>query len=463
MPSAEARRTNGPAPATAGAAGAAALPADIAFLRDHGIPERILRCAALLAACRRTHASHELIAAGFDRRRYWQLLAAEIRVRFVDDLSQATFYADPETLTMEAVRAGASVRVLLGRVVTLVVAPGPKEIPRLVLRLNENSRLAQRVAVAAPETIRAFLAARRHAALTDHAINRLSRSLPPLSARQVALRPEPRGPVMLIAALLGFFLLAPTAGITAVGAFFTLFFLNCAVWRSAAALSRPRPLRLEPLPSAMLPHYTVLVPLYREAEVVGDLLRRIAALDYPASKLQVVLILEADDLETSVAAAFHAAASFFELVIVPPRGPRTKPKALTFALQFARGDLIVVYDAEDRPDPDQLRKAAAAFHARPGLGCVQARLAPDNEAAVLAKLFKLEYAANFEVLLPALAAWHAPLPLGGTSNHFPRVILDKVGGWDPYNVTEDADLGIRMARFGYSTATILSWTYEEAP
>ena len=176
-----------------------------------------------------------------------------------------------------------------------------------------------------------------------------------------------------------------------------------------------------------------------------------------------MLILEADDLETSVAAAFHAAASFFELVIVPPRGPRTKPKALTFALQFARGDLIVVYDAEDRPDPDQLRKAAAAFHARPGLGCVQARLAPDNEAAVLAKLFKLEYAANFEVLLPALAAWHAPLPLGGTSNHFPRVILDKVGGWDPYNVTEDADLGIRMARFGYSTATILSWTYEEAP
>jgi hypothetical protein len=282
LPSADAGTKKGSARGPAGTSGGAALPADIAFLSKHGIPERILRCAALLAACRRTHASHELIAAGFDRQRYWQLLAAELRVRFVDDLSEATFYADPETLTTEAVRAGASVRVLLGRVVTLVVAPGPNEIPRLVLRLAENSRLAQRVVIAAPETIRGFLAARRHAFLTDYAVNRLSRSLPPLSARQVALRPEPRGPVTLIAALLGFFLLAPAAGFAALGAFFTLFFFNCAVWRSAAALSRPRPLRLEPLPSAMLPRYTVLVPLYREAEVVGDLLRRIAALDYPA-------------------------------------------------------------------------------------------------------------------------------------------------------------------------------------
>jgi cellulose synthase/poly-beta-1,6-N-acetylglucosamine synthase-like glycosyltransferase len=148
---------------------------------------------------------------------------------------------------------------------------------------------------------------------------------------------------------------------------------------------------------------------------------------------------------------------------VPPGGPRTKPKALTFALPFARGDLVVVYDAEDRPEPDQLRKAAAAFRERPALGCVQAGLAPDNEDCALAKLFAVEYAANFQVLLPALSAWQVPLPLGGTSNHFPRAVLEKVCGWDPFNVTEDADLGIRLARFGYRTATILSRTYEEAP
>ena len=110
------------------------------------------------------------------------------------------------------------------------------------------------------------------------------------------------------------------------------------------------------------------------------------------------------------------------VITVPPGGPRTKPKALTFALPFASGDLVVVYDAEDRPQADQLRKAAAAFRERPGLGCVQARLTPDNETSWLSRMFALEYAANFEVLLPALASWRAPLPLGGTSNHFPGLM-----------------------------------------
>jgi cellulose synthase/poly-beta-1,6-N-acetylglucosamine synthase-like glycosyltransferase len=148
---------------------------------------------------------------------------------------------------------------------------------------------------------------------------------------------------------------------------------------------------------------------------------------------------------------------------VPAGGPRTKPKALTYALAFARGDLVVVFDAEDRPEPDQLRKAAAAFRERPELGCVQARLAPDNQDSWLARMFTIEYAGNFEVLLPALASWDLPLPLGGTSNHFPRAVLEQVGAWDPFNVTEDADLGVRLARFGYRTATILSRTHEEAP
>jgi cellulose synthase/poly-beta-1,6-N-acetylglucosamine synthase-like glycosyltransferase len=159
----------------------------------------------------------------------------------------------------------------------------------------------------------------------------------------------------------------------------------------------------------------------------------------------------------------HALGPEFEVITVPPVGPRTKPKALTYALAFVRADCVVVFDAEDRPEPDQLRKAAAAFREQPGLGCVQARLAPDNDDSWLARMFTVEYAANFEVLLPALAEWRAPLPLGGTSNHFPRSVLEKVAAWDPFNVTEDADLGIRLARFGYRTATIYSRTYEEAP
>ncbi len=159
----------------------------------------------------------------------------------------------------------------------------------------------------------------------------------------------------------------------------------------------------------------------------------------------------------------HVAEPHFEVITVPPGGPRTKPKALTYALSFVRADYVVVFDAEDRPEPDQLRKAAAAFRERPHLGCVQARLAPDNDDSWLARMFAVEYAANFEVLLPALAEWGAPLPLGGTSNHFPLAVLERVAAWDPFNVTEDADLGIRLARFGYRSATILSRTYEEAP
>jgi glycosyltransferase XagB len=174
-------------------------------------------------------------------------------------------------------------------------------------------------------------------------------------------------------------------------------------------------------------------------------------------------LIEADDHETRAALAEHVTAPHFEIVTVPAGGPRTKPKALTYALSFVRADFVVVFDAEDRPEPGQLRQAAAAFRERPELGCVQARLTPDNDDSWLARMFAVEYAANFDVVLPALAEWKAPLPLGGTSNHFPRAVLDKVAAWDPYNVTEDADLGIRLARFGYRTATIRSRTYEEAP
>ena len=239
--------------------------------------------------------------------------------------------------------------------------------------------------------------------------------------------------------------------------------MNCSVWKTAAALWRARPLGVAPACDDRLPSYTVLVPLYREATMVPDLVKHLRRIDYPRSRLQIALIVEADDRRTRAAVARHADAPPFETVVVPPGEPRTKPKALTYALAFARGDYVVVFDAEDRPEPDQLRKAVAAFREEPGLGCVQARLTPDNEESWFARMFALEYAANFDVLLPALADWRAPLPLGGTSNHFPRALLEKIAAWDPFNVAEDADLGIRLARYGYRSATILSRTYEEAP
>jgi cellulose synthase/poly-beta-1,6-N-acetylglucosamine synthase-like glycosyltransferase len=150
---------------------------------------------------------------------------------------------------------------------------------------------------------------------------------------------------------------------------------------------------------------------------------------------------------------------------VPAAGPRTKPKALNVALPFARGSFTVIYDAEDRPESDQLRHALEAF--RTGgekLACVQARLCIDNtDDSWLTRLFTAEYAGQFDVFLGGLAALHLPLPLGGSSNHFRTATLRKIGAWDAYNVTEDADLGMRLARLGYRSGLIASTTYEEAP
>jgi cellulose synthase/poly-beta-1,6-N-acetylglucosamine synthase-like glycosyltransferase len=174
-------------------------------------------------------------------------------------------------------------------------------------------------------------------------------------------------------------------------------------------------------------------------------------------------VLEPDDRETRTAVARLGPP--FEIIIAPRLGPRTKPKALNAALPFVRGKFVAVYDAEDRPDSDQLRLALEAFAIdNDRLACVQARLTIDNSGdSWLSRLFTAEYAGLFDVFLPGLAAWRLPLPLGGSSNHFRTEALFKVGAWDPYNVTEDADLGMRLARLGYRTAVIPSSTYEEAP
>jgi len=156
--------------------------------------------------------------------------------------------------------------------------------------------------------------------------------------------------------------------------------------------------------------------------------------------------------------------SFIEVLIVPAGKPQTKPRALNYALQFARGSLLTIYDAEDIPEPMQLRAAAKAFAVAPDtLACLQAELAFYNpNENWLTRQFAVEYAVLFKLLLPSLAKYRLPLPLGGTSNHFRAGALRMVGGWDPYNVTEDADLGFRLARYGFDSGSLASTTYEEA-
>ena len=231
---------------------------------------------------------------------------------------------------------------------------------------------------------------------------------------------------------------------------------------AATAWSDWRTLRIPP---GDLPVYTIIVALYDEAGAAQDLIAALRGLDYPPEKLQILLALEPDDVATRDALLRLDLGPPFEIVIAPEVGPRTKPKALNAALAFARGTFTAVFDAEDRPAPDQLHRALDVFLVEgAAIACVQARLTIDNTAdSWLARLFTAEYAGLFDVLLPGLAQRRLPLPLGGSSNHFRTAALREVGGWDPYNVTEDADLGMRLARFGYRAAVIDSTTYEEAP
>jgi len=214
----------------------------------------------------------------------------------------------------------------------------------------------------------------------------------------------------------------------------------------------------------VLPVYTLLVPLYREGAVLPGLLARLADLDYPADRLQVLLLIEQDDDETLGALAGLDPGPQFETVLIPPDGPRTKPKACNVGLRRARGEFCVIFDAEDRPERDQLRKAVLAFRTLPDrVVCVQAELQYWNPwTNWLTQCFAAEYATNFSLSLRGLDRHRLAIPLGGTSNHFRTDALRRLGAWDPYNVTEDADLGIRIARRGWDVRMMVSVTEEEA-
>ncbi len=213
-----------------------------------------------------------------------------------------------------------------------------------------------------------------------------------------------------------------------------------------------------------LPVYTILLPLYREAGVLPQLLKACKELEYPAAKLDIKLLLEEDDVETLEVVRQTELPPNFDLLVVPAEGPRTKPKACNYGLQFARGEYCVIYDAEDIPAPDQLKKALVVFRrGGPHIGCVQAKLNYYNpKQNAITKWFSLEYTTWFDFFLPGLVDLGLPVPLGGSSNHFTTRLLRELGAWDPNNVTEDADLGMRLHRAGYQTALMDSMTLEEA-
>lgn len=228
-----------------------------------------------------------------------------------------------------------------------------------------------------------------------------------------------------------------------------------------------------PIADRDLPVYTILVPAFHEANVIGKVIANLDQLDYPKSKLDVLVLLEEDDTETIAAARSARPPSYMRIVIVPRGVPQTKPRACNYGLSFARGSLVVIFDAEDRPEPDQLRRVVADFArdrrqraagaATAPLVCVQCALNYSNAGYnVLTRMFAIEYTQWFDMMLPGLDGTGIPIPLGGTSNHFDTEMLRLLGGWDPYNVTEDADLGMRASAPGFRVGVNSSTTWEEA-
>ncbi|MGH6762991.1 MAG: glycosyltransferase family 2 protein [Phyllobacterium sp.] len=347
------------------------------------------------------------------------------------------------------------------------IAPRLEDVEHLKAQTSRSDDLARRLRVTTPSNLQSSLRARQSKEMAGRAIGLVEAVSPRFSARMVASAGQ--GVALGMA-----FVLAPAAlwidaagSLLAVHLFCLFFFYACIAIRLLAAMAAKRmALRpLKPVAARDLPQYTVLVALHHEAEVVPQLIAALSRLRWPRSKLEIKLVCEADDKATISAIGRCTLPHGFEVVAVPVVGPRTKPKALNYALLASKGDFVVIYDAEDRPHPDQLLEAWEVFSdADSTLACVQAPLIISNiDENWLARLFALEYAALFRGLLPWLAQNRFVIPLGGTSNHFRRSHLETVGGWDPFNVTEDADLGLRFARFGYRTDVITRGTLEDAP
>ena len=222
------------------------------------------------------------------------------------------------------------------------------------------------------------------------------------------------------------------------------------------------------IPEDNLPFYSVLVPLFHEDRILPTLVARLKELDYPTERLEVLLLIESDDEQTQGAASEYPFPPHIRSMLMPPGQPRTKPRALNIGLHEVQGEYVVVYDAEDQPEPGQLRKAVAAMRKlSPDVVCLQARLNFYNrQQSFLTRLGAVDYAVWYNQFLPGLTSGLARpgafVPLGGTSNHFRTEALRAIGGWDPFNVTEDCDLGVRLGREGLRVAMLDSTTWEEA-
>ncbi|CAN7222817.1 glycosyltransferase family 2 protein [Pararhizobium sp. LjRoot238] len=440
------------------------------LLLQMGIGKPLIAQAMLLAKEHGTTVEEELLAfAEINEAIYFEALAERLGLEFMPDIDPSRVQdiagLDTQIIRPEMLRVHHASRPPI-----TVIVPSLSRLDEVAALLERTPLLRQSLAVSTPSVVRnaAWQAGRlRRVTATTRA---LFETTPLHSARITFWGKQGFYAGVFLCALIAAVITLPIISLLMLHIVLTLFYLanfsvrlyalGCA-FRQERSARKPR----ATVPAGPLPVYSVLVALYKEENVAAQLIEALDRLDWPRSRLDIKLICEEDDQETIAALRTLPLAPEYEIVLVPVHLPRTKPKALSYALPGVRGTFVTVYDAEDRPHPGQLREAHAAFMAAPErVICLQAPLIVTNaRQSWLSALFAVEYAGLFRGLLPMLSLTGLPLPLGGTSNHFRTAELRHIGGWDPYNMTEDADLGMRLHRLGYRSRVIFRPTFEEAP
>jgi cellulose synthase/poly-beta-1,6-N-acetylglucosamine synthase-like glycosyltransferase len=439
----------------------------IALAVSAKIPPSDIHVALMNALINKSEFIDELLVLNIDYElRIYAAFAARDSLGFMTDI-------EPEKLVIDTSDIGLSVRHLpfanyrnsLADT-KLLAAPHPRQLSQLMEQGFDGDRFPQ-LRIVTPTDLNNAVEVHFRDQRVREAVHSYATQHPEHSSRVTLQGKQGWFFGFAIGFLPAVFFLFPSASLVVLHLVAWTFFFSCVALRLVAALTTKQNYNepIKPVENAALPQYAVLVAMYKEASVASQLVGCLRKLNWPSTKLRVFFICEDDDRETQLALKRLSLPPNFQIVSVPDYGPRTKPKALMYALPLVEAEYIVLYDAEDRPHPDQLLEAFQKFQATgPSTGCVQAPLQISNgRHSMLTALFAFEYGALFRGLLPFLSRFNLFIPLGGTSNHFRVKTLRDVGGWDPFNVTEDADLGLRLHRYGYRTKTINRPTLEDAP
>lgn len=400
----------------------------IAFLVGHGFDFNALWAVQQTAKHHAVEAHQELIASGhINEDTYYRLLAHHLGLPFLQKVDLTLIeidLSDRDIIT----RLRENPRLLLRPptgLTKLVLAPQQREMRDLLSRLEQTPELRNRFCIASPSSIKSALLNHLQTPLEQHASSTMRKFMPQFSAFKVNKSIALWFCTVGLISLLTLVFFGQHIVVVLAGLILSLLFFVAVCIRLLAALDLHHNKAQIPIPSRttdeQLPVYSILVALYKEANIVPDLIAALNGIDWPRAKLDIKLVIEQDDLLTRQALEqATAGSSIFDILVVPTGSTKTKPRALNYALTIARGEFVVIYDAEDRPDPQQLRAAYHRFlHADISTACIQAPLVIDNaNRRWLSTMFEIEYASLFDGLLPALSSWRAPIMLGGTSNHF---------------------------------------------